>query len=134
MLSVLTVIGLVVVLLGIASPFFALIYQAGRDRMYQRLAERYYLKFEKKFVPAYRTWFARPPASARVVQGEIGGKNVLIGDYFGSFYDWNNNFDFLNGFMETKFFLNGQKQPIKLSPFWSLASEEQVDSFLKKVR
>ena|SRR3989344_7182508 len=133
MLTVLLIVaGLFVICAAIVSPFLALLYQKHRDSLFEKLAKQHGLQFTKNSVRTYQTLFSNPPRAARTIEGSLGDKNILIGDYVGSIFSWGNNLNFLSGWTQTKIFVNTQEQQLKLSPFWSLASEEKIRAFLTR--
>jgi hypothetical protein len=133
-LTLLILLGAVVVLFAILSPFLTLFYQAGRDKFFERIAHQYNLQFTKQDIPAYKTMFSDPPRAARIVEGKLNDNDISVGDYVGSIYQWGSNMNFPTGWMQTKFFMNDKAQDRSLSPFWGLASEKQIISFLDSVK
>ena len=126
----LVAVGVFIILVAIVSPFLALIYQNRRNSLFEKLARQYNLKFTKNTTRTYQTLFSNPPRAARVIEGKLNGEDILIRDEVGSVFSWGNNLNFLSGWMQTKVFINTQEQQLKLSPFWSLASEEKIRTFL----
>ena len=127
-------VGAGVIFFAIISPFLALFYQGRREKFFKKLASQYNLQFTKQDIPGYKTWFSSPHRAARIMEGKLNGKDVSVGDYVGSFYQWGNNLNFMTGWMRTEFFINGKAQIIPLSPYWGLASEKQIISFLDSIR